>query len=100
MEKVEGKFTAKLGAAALMLCIFGVIIGFFYLLIDELVLSSSTSMLGSYLTYLISNDQGLLILYIGIALLVLNGLVFALNYLWYNGYYLILKLIGGLEKLG
>ncbi len=99
MEKVEGKMTAKIGATAIMLCIFAVIIGFFYLLVDELVFNGSTSSLGTYLETLILYDQGLLVLYIGIALLALNGLIFALNFLYYNGYYLLLKMIGGLEKL-
>ena len=43
-------------------------------------------------------STGPIVLFIGIGLFMLVGIALGLIYFWRNGYYLILKLLGGLEK--
>lgn len=95
-EKYKGRTNVKIGAAALMLSLFAILIGIVYLILEEFLVAPTGE--GSFLTFLTSLSGGQLLLFIGIGLLMINGLLFGLNYLWYNGYYLILRMIGGLEK--
>ncbi len=95
-KKYKDKPIIKIGAGALMLSIFAIIIGIIYVLIEELVIGNTGE--DSIVGFLINLSWGQLILIIGAGLLILDGLAFALNYLWYNGYYLILKMVGELEE--
>lgn len=95
-EKYKGRTNVKIGAGALMLSLFAILIGIVYLIIEEFIVDPTGE--GNFLSFLTSLSGGQLLLFIGIGLLMINGLLFGLNYLWYNGYYLILRMIGGLEK--
>jgi hypothetical protein len=96
-SKYKNKGSVKLFAGAIMLSIFAIIIGIIWGLIEE-ALSGGTGTLSAFLTTLGNENMGLIIILVGAALLTLNGLVFALNFLWYNGYYVIIKMIGGLDS--
>jgi len=95
-EKYKGRNNVKIGAGALMLSLFAILIGIVYLIIEEFIVTPTGE--GNFLSFLISLSGGQLLIFIGVGLLTINGLLFGLNYLWYNGYYLILRMIGGLEK--
>ncbi len=95
-ESYKGRTNVKVGAAALMLSLFAILIGIVYLVLEQFLVNPTGE--GNLLSFLISLSGGQLLLFIGIGLLMINGLMFGLNYLWYNGYYLILRMIGGLEK--
>jgi len=96
-SKYKNKKSVQLFAGAIMISIFAVIIGIIWGLIEEIIIGG-TSTLSVFLASVANENFGLIIILIGAALLVINGLVFALNFLWYNGYYVIIKMIGGLES--
>lgn len=96
-EKYKNRTSVKVFAAAIMLSIFAIIIGVVWSLIEEAILGGT----GSFSTFLIAlgeENLGLIIILFGAALLALNGLIFALDFIWYNGYYVIIKMIGGLDS--
>jgi hypothetical protein len=96
-KKYKNKTSVKMFAGAIMLSIFAIIIGIVWGFVEE-ALIGGTGTLSAFLTSLGNENLGLIIILLGATLLVLNGLVFALNFLWYNGYYVIIKMIGGLDS--
>ncbi len=95
-EKYKNRLGIRIAAGGLLLSIFAIIIGIVVALFQDLLLGITT---GSLLSWIyISNSQGLFILVIGIAMFVIIGLAFALNYIWHNGYYVIFKILTNLEE--
>ena len=95
-EEYENRKIVKIIIGLLMLSIFAIIIGIIISIVIDLLIGSSDTL--SLLSIFGAFDStGPFVLFLGIFLLIMNALAFALNYLWYNGYYLILKMIGDLE---
>jgi len=95
-DKYKGRLTVKLAAGALMFSIFAIIIGIMFAVFWDLTMRPAGGE-GTLATAFESFSQGQIVLTIGIGLFILIGLIFALNYMWYNGYYMILKMITDLE---
>jgi len=97
-EKYRNRIGVKIAAGALMLSIFSIIIGILTAVIYDLFTRPATGDRVTLTTIFAEMSQGQGVLFIGILMLIIIGLVFFLNYLWYNGYYLILRMIQDLEE--
>jgi len=94
-EKYKKRKEVTIIAFAFLISIIVIIVGGVIFVI-MLILTAFTQLDPSTTLAAFSNSQ--LCLFIGIALMVLDGLgIFFINFLK-NGYYFVLKLIGGLEK--
>lgn len=97
-EKYRNRFGVKIAAGALMLSIFSIIIGILTAVIYDLFTRPATGDRVTLTTIFAEMSQGQVVLFMGLLMLIIIGLVFFLNYLWYNGYYLILRMIQDLEE--
>lgn len=96
-EKYQNKAIIKIFSGAIMLSIFAIIIGILVSIVMDLVLGSSSD--GSITNIFAAFDStGTFVLFLGILLLVLVGLSFSLNWLWYNGYYFLLRIATSIES--
>ncbi|MHA2180322.1 MAG: hypothetical protein ACXAAH_02730 [Promethearchaeota archaeon] len=93
-EKYKNRTGVKIAAGGLLISVIGIILGFVLGPIWDLLTGSGTS--GSLFTFLGSTGPWVLLVGIGIFLIILAALF--MIYFWKNGYYLILRLLGGLEK--
>ncbi|MFX1338776.1 MAG: hypothetical protein ACFFDK_09215 [Promethearchaeota archaeon] len=97
-DKYRNRIGVKIAAGALMLSIFAIIIGILAAFIYDLFTRPSSGDRLTLSTIFANMSQGQVVLTIGMLMLLIIGLIFFLNYLWYNGYYLILRLIKDLEE--
>lgn len=96
-EKYKNKTIVKIFAGAIMFSIFAILIGILLAIIIELIMGSSTTF---SLTAIFSffESTGPFILSLGLFLLGMVGLAFSLNFIYYNGYYFLLRIVTDLEK--
>lgn len=97
-EKYRNRIGVKIAAGALMFSIFAIIIGILTAVIYDLFTRPASGDRITLSTLFAQMSQGQVVLFTGMLMLLVIGLVFFLNYLWYNGYYLILRLIKDLEE--
>ncbi len=93
-EKYKNRLGVRIAAAGLLLSIFAIIIGIVVALFQDLLLGVG----GSLIAWSEIKSDGLRILIVGIAIFIIIGLAFALNYIWHNGYYVIFKILTNLEE--
>jgi hypothetical protein len=94
-EKYRNRTDVKIAAWGLLISLIAIIGG----LIIAIILDIFTGGSGDpsiILTFL--GSTGPRVLFVGIGLFLLIGVILFMIYFWKNGYYLILRLIGGLEK--
>ncbi len=95
-EKYKNRLDVKIAAGGLLLSLMAIIIGIIIAVIQEIFGGSSST--SPFSTLLASFTSGNWILFTGVSVFaVLAGTLF-LIYFWKNGYYLILKIMGILEK--
>jgi len=95
-EQYKNRINVKIVAGGLLLSIIAIIIGIVYAVIEEILLGSPS---GSPLSGLLSSFSiGNWVLFIGISLLLISFTGLFLIYFWKNGYIVILKIMGTLEK--
>ncbi len=92
-EKYKNRLDVKIAAGGLLISIIAVIIGIVISLIQDL--SSGTTPISAFLA---SFGTGNKILFGGIALFAILAVILFMIYFWKNGYYLILRVMGKLEK--
>ena len=97
-DKYRNRIGVKIAAGALMFSIFAIIIGISTAVIYDLFTRPATGDRVTLNTIFAELSQGQIVLFIGMLMLMIIGLIFFLNYLWYNGYYLILRMIKDLEE--
>ncbi|MFX0106297.1 MAG: hypothetical protein ACFE75_12530 [Candidatus Hodarchaeota archaeon] len=94
-EKYKNRKDVKIAAGGLLVSLIGIIIGvIFAIILDILNIPSE----GSFSLLALFGSRGPQILFIGIALFLLVGIALFMIYFWKNGYYLILRIMGKLEK--
>jgi hypothetical protein len=93
-EKYENRIDVKIAAGGLLISIMAIIIGIIISLIQELG-SSETS---PFFVFIISSPAGYKILFSGIAVFAILAITLFMIYFWKNGYYVILRVMGKLEK--
>jgi hypothetical protein len=95
-EKYKNRLDVKIAAGGLLLSLMAVIVGIIIAVIQEILGgSSSTSPFSGLLE---SFTSGNWILFTGVSVFAALAVTLFLIYLWKNGYYLILKIMGVLEK--
>ena len=94
-EKYKNRKDVKIAAWGLLISLIGIIIGVIFAIILD-IFASSAGDPSTIMTLL--GSTGPRVLFIGIGLFLLVGVALFLIYFWKNGYYMILKLLGGLEK--
>ncbi|MFW9951047.1 MAG: hypothetical protein ACFFKA_13095 [Candidatus Thorarchaeota archaeon] len=95
-EKYKNRINVKIAAGGLLISIILIIIGMSWALIQDILLGTTS---GSPLSGFIENfSAGNWILFSGIALFAILAIALFMIYFWKNGYYLILKIMGLLEK--
>jgi len=94
-EKYRNRTDVKIAAGGLLISLIGIIIGIIFATIQD-VISVSSGKSSNLRDLLGSNGPWVLIIGIGIFLLV--GVALFMIYFWKNGYYIILRLIGAIEK--
>ena len=93
----KNKIEIKLAAGGLLVSLIAIFIGSITAVIwDTIQGAESTS--GSIISFLQSISVGVLIFTVGIILFILISVALFIIYFWKNGYYLILKIFGGLDK--
>ncbi len=94
-QKYKDRIDVKIAAGGLIISLIAIIIGvIFAVILDVLNVSSEGS--SSLLAFL--GSTGPWVLFIGIGLFTIVGVALFMIYFWKNGHYLILRLIGAIEK--
>jgi len=94
-EKYKNRKDVKIGAGGLLISLLAIILGTLFAIIWDLITGPSGDTF-SLLNLL--DSTGPWVLFVGIGLFLLIGAVLFMIYFWKNGYYLILKIMGILEK--
>ncbi|NVM44086.1 MAG: hypothetical protein HWN79_04125 [Candidatus Lokiarchaeota archaeon] len=95
-EKYKNRIDVKIAAGGLLISIMAIIIGIVISIIQEILLGQSQSTPFSEL--LASFSTGNWILFTGISLFAILAITLFMIYFWKNGYYVILRVMGKLEK--
>jgi len=93
-EKYKHRVDVKIAAGGLLISIMAIIIGIIIALIQELGSSESSP----FFVFLFSSPAGYKILFAGISLFAVLAITLFMIYFWKNGYYVILRVMGKLEK--
>jgi hypothetical protein len=95
-EKYKNRIDVKIAAGGLLISIMAIIIGIVIALIQEILLGPSQS--SPFSAFLASFSAGNWILFTGISLFAILAVTLFMIYFWKNGYYVILRVMGKLEK--
>ncbi len=95
-EKYKNRLDVKIAAGGLLLSLMAIIIGIIIAVIQEIFMGSSSS--SPFSGLLESFTSGNWILFTGVSAFAVLAVTLFLIYFWKNGYYLILKIMGVLEK--
>jgi len=93
-EKYKNRVGVKIAAGGLLISLIGIIIGVILAIIWDVLAGPG----GSFTDISFLGSTGPWVLSVGIALFLLVGSALFMIYFWKNGYYLILKIMGALEK--
>ena len=91
-EKYKNRTGVKVVAGGLLVSLIVIIIGALFAIFFDIFTESEVSIFSAIKT------TGPVVLLIGIGLFLIVGIVLFMIYFWKNGYYLILKIMGILEK--
>lgn len=94
-EKYKNRLDVKIGAGGLLISLLAIILGVIFAVIWDLITGPSG---GSFSILNLLDSTGPWVLFVGISLFILIGATLFMIYFWKNGYYLILKIMGILEK--
>ncbi|MFX1501013.1 MAG: hypothetical protein ACFFDH_08635 [Promethearchaeota archaeon] len=95
-EKYKNRTDVKIAAGGLLVSLIAIIIGVIIAIVQDVVSVSSG---GSSSLADIFGSTGPWVLFIGIALFIVVFTSLFFIYFWKNGYYLLLRLIGAIEKI-
>jgi len=95
-EKYKNRIDVKIAAGGLLISIMAIIIGFVIAIIQEILLGPSQS--SPFSLFLASFSTGNWILFTGFSLFAILAVTLFMIYFWKNGYYVILRVMGKLEK--
>ena len=95
-EKYKNRLDVKIAAGGLLLSLMATIIGIMIALFQDILGGSSS--ISPFSGLLASFTSGNWILFTGVSVFVVLAVTLFLIYFWKNGYYLILKIMGVLEK--
>ena len=90
-SKYKNRIIVQIITACLLASVFAIVIGIIVAFIYELYVELSFTFLQDFST-------GQIVLFVGLIVFMILGLVIGLFYFWHNGYYLILSVFFTLEK--
>jgi len=96
-DQYKNRIDVKLIAIGLLLSLIAILVGIIFAIFQDLLMGpeespfSLTSLLQTY-------SGGQIVLFTGMGIFIIFGIAIFIIYFWRNGYYLILKLFGGLEQ--
>ena len=94
-EKYKNRTDVKIAAGGLLVSLICIIIGIIFAIIQDVISVSS----GESSTVMdLLGSTGPWVLFIGIGIFLLVGIALFMIYFWKNGYYILLRLIGAIEK--
>ncbi|MGB5910858.1 MAG: hypothetical protein WBH31_06670 [Promethearchaeia archaeon] len=93
-KKFRNRTTVKIAAGGLLISLIAIIVGVVWALIQEVLIGSE----GGFAGLLSEFSSGNWVLFTGITLLAASFIALFMIYFWKNGYRLILKIMGSLEK--
>ncbi|MFO7794859.1 MAG: hypothetical protein ACQERB_00375 [Promethearchaeati archaeon] len=96
-EKYKNRLDIKIVAAGFLVCIVAIIVGISIALLWD-TFSGAENPLFSIVEILETFSNGLLVLFAGIGLFIVIGIIVFIIYFIKNGYYLVLKIFGIIEK--
>lgn len=99
-DKYKHRIDVQIAAGGLLLSVMAIIVGLAISLFYELLVGSSDTDTPTISNLISLFSQGQILLFISIIVFSFVGLSIFLVYLWNNGYYIILKFVGGLEDSG
>ena len=91
LSKYKNRISIQIITICLLVSVFAIILGIIVAFFYELFIGIS-------FTFLQDFSQGQLVLFIGLIIFMIVGLVIGFFYLWHNGYYLIVSMFFTLEK--
>ncbi|TFF84361.1 MAG: hypothetical protein EU552_00655 [Promethearchaeota archaeon] len=95
-ERYRNRLDVKIAAGGLLISIIAVVVGLIYAIINDLLIGpGSTAPFSNLLSTFTSGNWTL---FIGIATFAFIAISLFMVYFWKNGYYVILKIMGTLEK--
>ncbi len=94
-EKYKNRIDVKIAAGGLIISLLAIIIGVIFAVILELI---NVSAGGSSSLLALLGSTGPWVLFIGIGLFSIVGVSLFMIYFWKNGFWMILRLIGAIEK--
>ncbi len=93
-EKYKNRKDVKIVAGGLLLSLIAILIGVVYAILQDIILGASSG----YNSFFSTFTTGNWVLFGGVGLLSILGITLFMIYFWKNGYYLILRIMGILEK--
>ena len=94
-EKYKNRIDVKIAAGGLLISIMAIIIGVVISIIQDILLGNESSPFSGLLA---SFQTGNWVLFTGISLFAVLTVTLFMIYFWKNGYYVILRVMGKLEK--
>ncbi|MFX0135213.1 MAG: hypothetical protein ACFFDN_16335 [Candidatus Hodarchaeota archaeon] len=94
-QRYKNRTDVKIAAGGLLVSLIGIIVGVIFAIVLDIISVSSG---GSSTLLDLLGSTGPWVLFIGIAIFILVGIALFMIYFWKNGYYIILRLIGAIEK--
>jgi hypothetical protein len=95
-ERYKNRVDVKIAAGGLLLSIMAVLIGIVVSIIQEILVAPDPS--SPLSEFLASFSTGNWILFAGVSLFAILAVTLFMIYFWKNGYYVILRIMGKLEK--
>lgn len=94
-EKYKNRTDVKIAAGGLLVSLIFIIIGIIFAIMQDVISVSSGE---SSTVKDLLGSTGPWVLFIGIGIFLLVGIALFMIYFWKNGYYILLRLIGAIEK--
>ena len=95
-ERFRNRLDVKIAAGGLLISIIAIVVGLIYAIINDLLIGpGSTAPFSNLLSTFTSGNWTL---FIGLATFAFIAISLFMVYFWKNGYYVILKIMGTLEK--
>ena len=95
-EKYKNRIDVKIAAGGLLISIMAIIVGTVIAVIQEILLGPSQS--SPFSAFLASFSAGNWILFAGSSLFAILAVTLFMIYFWKNGYFVLLKIMGKLER--
>ena len=95
-EKYQNRLDVKIAAGGLLLSVIAILVGVIWAIINDILIDPDSPT--SFWNLFFELSSGYKTLFIGLVLFAAIAISLFMVYFWKNGYYVILKIMGSLEK--